>query len=475
MKKVAALLFFVVWNSANAADGMLINRLIETKQAKLIHVGVSALSQTGTFDQSLVPAVYSGSTADPRTFKERFVVDSTKANGPSSPVIYYMCGEGSCFDASGNPSFPPEVLYLADHFSAYIVQLEHRYFGLSQPFDSLTTEHLAYLKTEYAIEDMATFQKYLMKSMNLTGKWFAVGGSYSGALSAFYRLKHPELASGSLASSAPVEAVADFQEYDHFVAKGLPASCLLAVQGVVHQVEGALGDAQKLADMKALFGASAMQDNIDFLGVLSEIAGIAVQYGLSSSFCQKLAEGGDPVAAYAEAGKSMFEVFDTDPISSSPQGAMSTDLAPYTGVIGWRQWSYLTCTEFGFFSTSYKDPKLSAQSSLLNLDYNHHVCERLFGITPKDDLSATNALFYQPLLSTAASQIFFTNGTQDPWSSLSITHERGNDTNPLNSIFAIEGGSHCTDLGQAFPDTTPGSSSLAVSEFSDLITKWLGQ
>ena len=41
-----------------------------------------------------------------------------------------------------------------------------------------------------------------------------VGGSYPGAMSAWFRSRYPHLAVGSWASSAVVQPIVDFQEYD---------------------------------------------------------------------------------------------------------------------------------------------------------------------------------------------------------------------------------------------------------------------
>lgn len=44
--------------------------------------------------------------------------------------------------------------------------------------------------------------------------WIVVGGSYPGALSAWFRYKYPHLVIASIASSAVIEAIEDLQDFD---------------------------------------------------------------------------------------------------------------------------------------------------------------------------------------------------------------------------------------------------------------------
>ena len=55
--------------------------------------------------------------------------------------------------------------------------------------------------------------------------WVSFGGSYSGSLSAWMRLKYPHLIHAAVASSAPLFAVINFKEYIAVVRDSLGSSC----------------------------------------------------------------------------------------------------------------------------------------------------------------------------------------------------------------------------------------------------------
>lgn len=137
-------------------------------------------------------------------FHQRFWIDSSNAaNHENAPVLYHVCGEDNCaygYFLNDNAKAWAKAL------GAHIVYLEHRYYGESFPFGDISAEHLRPLTLGNVLEDLASFQRWISRQHNWSGKWIVIGGSYSGTLAALYRQKHPELVVGALAASAPMIA-----------------------------------------------------------------------------------------------------------------------------------------------------------------------------------------------------------------------------------------------------------------------------
>lgn len=411
--------------------------------------------------------------SDRRTFRQRYFIDSSYARSPleTAPVLFTICGESTCAGATASEM----VNRLAKKIGAHRVALEHRYYGYSQPFKTLESSNLIFLSTAQAIEDLAVFQSHAMNTFGLRGKWIAVGGSYPGSLSAFYRLKHPELVSGALASSAPVIAHAKFEEYDHHVARVAGPVCLNAIQTAIVEIEKKLSNRSDAKAVKRQFNSELIQDDNDFLYVVADMASVAIQYGFQNQFCDALTEGmakGKVVDAYARVGIEMFSRFGISPIQASFQNAESTDPNDYLGWAGMRSWMYQSCTEYGYFQVAYSNPAESARSSRISLPYHQNVCKRLFGIQFPVEANRTNANYYRQLFSPAVRNIYFTNGDNDPWSLLSITQQ--NPDSMRNSglfFFSIPGAAHCEDLGSRMSTELD----RARSYFETLVTQWLSE
>lgn len=404
------------------------------------------------------------------TFPQRYFIVSDYAKSKASPVIYVICGEGTCDGADSMSA----INRVAQKYQATLIALEHRYYGYSQPFETLESKNLKYLSTAQAIEDLARFQKHVQKTMEYTGKWIAVGGSYPGSLAAFYRLKHPELVVGALASSAPVLAKADFFEYDQHVAKVAGPICLDAIQKVVAEVEQRLSaDPQQNLEVKKLFEAETVKNDTDFLYILADMAAAAIQYGYQEQFCGGIVKGvqeGRGVEVYAEVGIGLFSRFGITPVQSSFQGAESIDPKDYLGFAGMRAWMYQSCTEYGYYQIVNPVASQASRSSKINQDYHNDVCNRLFGLAEPVNTTKTNQEYYDLLFNSNVTNIYFTNGDNDPWSNLSLTPSNpGPSSNPGLTLFSIAGAAHCDDLGMRLSTQL----TTARTTFMNLVGQWL--
>ncbi|AQK64654.1 putative serine protease EDA2 [Zea mays] len=165
------------------------------------------------------------SPTDHRQFKQRYFEFLDYHRAPGGPVFLRICGESAC---DGIPN--DYLAVLAKKFGAAVVTPEHRYYGKSSPFKQLTTENLRFLSSKQALFDLAVFRQYYQESLNarynrsgFDNPWFVIGVSYSGALSAWFRLKFPHLTCGSLASSGVVLAVYNYTDFDKQVDSPLRA------------------------------------------------------------------------------------------------------------------------------------------------------------------------------------------------------------------------------------------------------------
>lgn len=79
------------------------------------------------------------------------------------------------------------------------------------------------------------------------------GCSYSGALSAWFRLKFPQLVIGSVAPSGPVYATPNFDGYYALFQKIADPACVQAVTSGVQQILTALQSQTGRAMLKVTF------------------------------------------------------------------------------------------------------------------------------------------------------------------------------------------------------------------------------
>lgn len=430
----------------------------EPLQARLYDIPIEALA----FDQRLDH----NNPFDQRRFSQNYWVSPGYAKDNNSPVLLYFCGETTCSDYDVRFMFP-----WAEKIGASVVVIEHRYYGASQPFAQNTAENLRWMTIPQAIDDFAAIVKHIKKTKHMTGPWIVSGGSYAGMLASYFRQTYPRLVTGAWASSAPVHVEEDYQGYDLQMVKNISESCATSLRKVTALAEVAVQDPTAFAELRQKFHAEELTDADDFLFGIIDVAAAAVQYRLTNVLCDSFISD-DVMTDFANFLEAMATNFGYLPTSYSFASAMDTNAGQ--GNSDLRTFFYQQCNEYGLFQTAYKDPAISLRSQRLNMNYMRRGCERLFGrsfVAGTDDL---NARYYYPLLSQKSSEIYFTNGSLDPWMPLGIATENGNWNNPNIYALMIDGSFHCDDLSYKRSTTTdPLKNASAIVQL--LMKKWTRQ
>ncbi|XP_048335895.2 probable serine protease EDA2 [Ziziphus jujuba] len=396
----------VVWSTFSCSDGFVAPRsMLDSLSGSKNYLTTDELWFNQTLDHF--------SPYDHRQFSQRYYEYLDYFRIPDGPIFLRICGEGPCNGIAND-----YIGVLAKKFGAAVVCLEHRYYGKSSPFTSLTTENLRYLSSKQALFDLAVFRQFYQVSVNLKlnrtkveNPWFVFGVSYPGALSAWFRLKFPHLTCGSLASSAVVLAVYNYTEFDQQVGESAGPECKAALQETNQLIEERFKTNGKA--VKRMFGAAELEIDGDFMYFLADAAAIAFQYGNPDKLCIPLVQakknGEDLVEAYAKYVKEYYvgtfgssvQTYNQKHLKNTTLGENSSD----------RLWWFQVCTEVAYFQVAPAND--SIRSSKVDTRYHLDLCKNVFGEGIYPDVVATNT--YYGGTKITGSKIVFTNGSQDPW------------------------------------------------------------
>lgn len=409
------------------------------------------------------------------TFNQLFYVNDTYWN-PSDPIIMLMIGgEGPISPAYVSGHF--YIGELAALHGALQVALEHRFYGQSVPNNDSSTENLKFLSSDQALEDLVTLHQYMTKTYG-EAKWIVFGGSYSGSLSAWARLKYPNLFLGSFSASAPVQAELDFNQYFEVVAASVGPTCAASLAAAQQSINQAMETPSGVARLASVFGLCSApvtsQDIANFMSDLTNPIAETVQYNddagrtaFDVTTIQALMQSDpDPLTAFV----NLWNAYNQHTNQTTCTDISYTNyIASMASTSDARSWTWQTCTEFGYFQTG----ESSAQpfSPKISLDFYVDQCHDIFGLaglTP--NIGWINAFYGGNGIVT--SNTVFTNGDVDPW------HILGNyqsyDPSAASQAILIHGTAHCADMYAPDENDLPGL--VQARETQDaLLGDWLNQ
>ncbi|OAD54503.1 Lysosomal Pro-X carboxypeptidase, partial [Eufriesea mexicana] len=152
------------------------------------------------------------------TFKLRYLINNTWQKTDKAPIFFYTGNEGNIETFAQNVGFMWEI---APEFGALLIFAEHRYYGESMPYSNnsnVNLSHLGYLTSEQALADYVDLIQYLRSKPGYENSPVIVfGGSYGGMLSAWIRMKYPHIVQGAIASSAPILQFSGVTDCENFV------------------------------------------------------------------------------------------------------------------------------------------------------------------------------------------------------------------------------------------------------------------
>ncbi|KAG2144463.1 peptidase S28 [Suillus clintonianus] len=413
------------------------------------------------------------------TFQQRYWMD-WEFYEPGGPIILMTPGEA---DADGYEGYLTNETInglIAQQQNGATILIEHRFFGYSNPYDNLTSQSLALLTIQQAIDDLEYFAN--TADLPMPGgdavkpgqaPWVLIGGSYSGALTGWTMVNKPGLFSAAYASSAVVEAITDYYGYFTPIREYMPQNCSSDVEAVIAYLDGmyTANDTAGIQTLKEAFGlgdvihvedfASALQYNLfDWQSLQPDVGPGAMFF----QFCDAL-EVKDGVNAGPEGwglenaiyswGNFWNTTYYNDICGYEDAetciGTYDTSQSYWTSVTvnnAARSWFWMVCNQVGWYQVGPPEGQPAIVSRILQPIYEERQCVNMFpqafAYPPQPTVAQTDMMYagwdlYVP-------NLFFANGLRDPWREATVSADGLFKPNTTTMPIYEGDGFHCSDL-----------------------------
>ncbi|KAH7709701.1 serine protease F56F10.1, partial [Aphelenchoides avenae] len=338
------------------------------------------------------------------------------------------------------------VFRYARDLNAAVWTVEHRFYGRSQPFGDFTTEHLRYLTSEQAVEDLANFISTQNSAYNISNpQWVLFGCSYPGSLALWTRQLHPELTVGAVGSSAPMEHLVDCYQYLQVVEDALrivDPECPKRVKKAIARFSKALESAEGRAELSQRFNVSLVDVGLRYNQTQSLFVGIIDSFNIQGA-------GRHEAERICNASQAEEPL---DGLSAIVRGQLSTD--EYDKMLRWlpdatnagRAWYWQICNELGSFPST--DLGGGIFGEVLPVNWYINICTDAFGpefnITHIEEAVRRTRRKYGGRGHYNGTNVVIPNGSMDPWHAMGF-YGPYRPLDPSAVVLLINGTAHCWD------------------------------
>jgi hypothetical protein len=413
------------------------------------------------------------------TFKQRFW-HTWEFYEQGGPIILMTPGE---VNADGYDGYLTNLTIngqISQQQSGSTIVLEHRFYGLSNPFPDLSVQSLRVHTIQQAIDDLV----YFAQNVNLPmpggnevtpdkAPWILIGGSYSGALTSWTMVNKPGVFFAGYASSAVVEAILDFWQYFEPIRTNMPANCSADVQAVISFVDKTFegNDATAIQALKENFGLGDMTHLNDVAGALrnnmwdwQSLQPTTGPGGQFYQFCDALeVKNGvqapatgfgleNALEAWGAYWRNTYLSLICGPMDAeSCLGTYNTSQSFWSDITinnSGRSWMWIVCNEVGFLQEGAPITSPSLVTRLVQPIYDERQCQQMFPAAfpqpPIPNTALTN-LAYQGW-NVRIQNLFFANGIRDPWRDATVSSTDVFVPSTSQQPIHVGDGFHCSDL-----------------------------